>query len=163
MTQAALFPKTELPRKRSKKNAWLNQLPNWLADNIEPTIPRLSETANLIPCPKCHTPTLQALDWDLDYRATTTTDTTLLTTNQELQALTNGRTTHELRITATGIIINQRNTWNLAARPANTNHYPIAPSHQCRQPLGIPIPWELLFPAIHQAAQPTDPDQQPPF
>lgn len=163
MTQTALFPKTEIQRQRTRKNAWLNQLPNWLADSIELTSPRLAETANLIPCPNCQVPVLQALDWDLDYKAQTTTDTTLLTTNQELQALINGRTTHELRIGWAGITINGRNTWTLTARDANHNRHPIAPSHQCRHPLGIPIPWELLFPEIHQASAWVDPDQPAPF
>lgn len=163
MTQTALFPKTELPRKRNRKNAWLNQLPNWLADSIELISPRLADTANLIPCPKCGVPVLQALDWDLDYKAQTTTDTTLLTTNQEIQALTTGRTTHELRLTATGIIINQRNQWTLATKDANHNTHPIAPNHQCRHPLGIPIPWQILFPDIHQQSIWIDPDQPAPF
>ncbi|WP_181034116.1 hypothetical protein [Arthrobacter sp. GMC3] len=163
MTQAALFPKTELPRQRKPKDAWLNALPNWLADSIEFTIPRLGTTANLIPCHKCGVPVLQALDWDHDYTWATTTDTTLLTTNQELQALIQGRTTHELRIVWDGITINHRNTWNLATRDANHNKHPIAPNHQCHQPLGIPIPWELLFPDIKTASIPPDPDQPPPF
>lgn len=163
MTQPALFPKTQLPRNRHKKDTWLNQLPNWLADHIESIIPRLTETANLTPCPKCNTPTLQALNWDLDYCAPTTTDTTLLTTNQEIQALTTGRTTHQLHITAKGITINQRNTWNLTAHQANTNPNPIAPNHKCHQPIGIPIPWTTLYPTIHQNSIWTDPNQPPPF
>ena len=163
MSQAALFPKTEIHRKRNHKNAWLNQLPNWLADHIELTSPRLADTANLIPCPKCETPVLQALDWDLDYCAPTTTDTTLLTTHQEIQALTTRRTTHELRIGWAGITINQRNQWTLATTDANHNPHPIAPNHQCRHPLGIPIPWQILFPDIHQQSIWIDPDQPPPF
>ena len=163
MSQAALFPKTELPRQRKPKNAWLNQLPNWLADHIELIIPRLGETATLTPCPKCGTPVLQALDWDLDHCAPTTTDTTLLTNHQELQALTTGRTTHEIRIGWDGITINARNQWTLAARPANSNPHPIAPNHLCRHPIGIPIPWQHLYPQIHRASIWIDPDQPAPF
>lgn len=143
MTQPALFTTPEPP---PPPPPWTNALPPWLATTITPDQPRLGKTANLQPCKRCGAITLHALDTGLDYLTDTRVDPTLLTNDQELQALLTGRTTHTLRTGhTTDPEIAYRNRWTIRAHPANTSRHPIVPNHVCHQTIGYPIPWETIY------------------
>lgn len=144
MTQPALF-NTPRPRKPAAAS-WLDQLPEWLHETAatHATQP-IGKTARILPCQRCGAITLHALDAAWDHVTDTRADPALLTTDLELQCILTSRTTHTLRPGHSGIQISERTKWNLAARPANRSTQPIAPAHRCHQPIGYPIPWELLY------------------
>lgn len=154
MTQPTLF---QTPTTRSIRERWLNQLPEWLIPTIENQNQRLSPYAHLTGCPRCHKPVLRALDNRWDHVCETRTDLTLLTAKDELQALLAGRTTHTIEKGITGITITERDRHAIRKTPAHKSRSPVAPQHQCGQPIGYPIPWEYLYP------QPQGPNNEPPF
>lgn len=149
MTQASLFHTPEPP---PPPPAWTASLPDWLAATIPTEPQRLGKTANLTPCHRCGAITFHALDTGWDYLTDTRADPTLLTNDQELQALLTGRTTHTLRTSRhTDPEIAYRNRWTIRAHPANTNRHPVVPNHVCHQPIGYPIPWENIY--LHKETQ----------
>ncbi|WP_018135429.1 hypothetical protein [Acaricomes phytoseiuli] len=153
MKQQILFHATPSPIKKP----WAAGIPDWVIQATQAQPTRISATARLEPCPRCQQPTLHALDAGHDNCDTTRIDLTLLTNTDELQALVNGRTTHELITRITGISLHIRNSSRISWNPANTSTTPVAPSHQCGQILGYPIPWNLIY------TQPKGTNHEPPF
>lgn len=155
MTQTALFQTPEAP---PPPPPWATVLPQWLQDQIPADTPRTGKTVNLQPCRKCGAITLHALDTATDYVTDTRADPALLTNDQEVQALLDGRTTHTLRLhLITEPELASRNRWAIQNQPSNTSAHPVVPDHRCNDPLGYPLPWETIY------HRPKDTNGQPPF
>jgi hypothetical protein len=119
------------------------KIPAWVTQTAQTQNPaRTSTTATLTACPRCTTPTLTAIDsWDEAHTATI--DPTHLTPAEELHALRTGRPTYELHPSQwSAPTIKRRTRWTITANRARPI---VTPIHKCGEPLGQPIPWQIIY------------------
>lgn len=139
-------------------------VPAWLADRLEGpegiNPERRGPFAKLVPCGRCGLPVLTAADAGLDYVTESTADPYLLDADTELQALMAGRYTVEADVLGygRGIMLYRRDRW-LITKPATARRRYCLPQHKCGPPVGVPLPWQLLFP--HLYAQIHNPQESP--
>lgn len=142
-------------------------VPGWLREALEDVNPaRRSAYVKLHPCPRCASPVLTAADMGLDLMADSTVDPALLTADTEVEALLAGRYTAELDVSrhGAGVMVFRRDRW-LMLKPAGARGRFAVPEHRCRHPLGVPIPWQILYPRVYAQAHqpPKEHDDTPPF
>lgn len=142
-------------------------VPEWLADQLEDlNPPRRSAYAKLVPCGRCGAPVLHAADMGLDLVTESTVDPLLLTPDTEVEVLLAGRYVVELEVLrfGRGIMFYRRDRW-LILKPASTRKRFPVPQHRCGSVVGVPLPWQLLYPQpfalIHNPLG--DPNDEPPF
>jgi hypothetical protein len=127
-------------------------VPEWLLERLDTINPRSrSASAKLLPCHRCRAPTLFAADLGLDLLTESTVDPAVLTPAAELEALLAGRYTVELEVSrfGGGIKMFRRDRWLITKQPGARRRYGV-PQHRCGAPLGVPLPWSLLYPLESQ-------------
>lgn len=141
-------------------------VPEWLRDRLEDVNPaRRSAYAKLVPCGRCGSPVLHAADMGLDLMTDSTADPRLLDADTEVEVLLAGRYTVELDVLkfGRGIMIFRRDRW-LIQKPAGARKRFAAPGHRCGSAVGVPIPWQMLYPQLFaQIHNPVGENLEPPF
>jgi len=110
----------------------------WLEAGGNPA--RRGEAARLEECDRCAGPVLAIVDlWPAEV------DPRLLDTAGELEAMLAGRLTWDLWQTDPVQLV-RRDLWRIRAAPAGRTARLVLASHVCFRPLGLEIPWGLLYP-----------------
>ena len=145
---------------------FLAAVPGWLADALEDVNPaRRGAYAKLVPCGRCRGPVLYAADMGLDLMADSTVDPTLLEASTELQSLLGGRYTVEAEVLGggRGIMLYRRDRW-LIGKPAGARKRFALPEHRCGAPIGVLLPWQVLYPHVYaQTHNQVGEHLEPPF
>lgn len=130
--QPALFPttKTGPPSKPG--------LPEWLRRQIETQDPAtFGRFAKWADCRKCGALTLEGWDAYDDYAGHYAADPNRISTAEELDAVSMGRQTFEIRTDQDGRkTLSRRDHHRITASPATAHKWPVIPEHKCNAPLG---------------------------
>lgn len=143
------------------------EVPAWLRDRLEGINPaRRSAYSKLVPCGRCGSAVLHAADMGLDLMTESTVDPRLLTPDTEVEVLLAGRYVVELDVLkfGRGIMMFRRDRWLVQKPAATRKRFPV-PEHRCGSAVGVPLPWQLLYPQdFNHAHNPAkDHDDNPPF
>ena len=122
---------------------------------------RRSAFARLAPCRRCAALVLHGADMGLDCLTESTVDPAVLDRGLEVEALLAGRYTCELEVRkhGGGPVIFRRDRWLVPTEP-NSRKRLWVPEHVCREPLGYPLPLEVIYPAESRKVVR---DEHPPF
>lgn len=142
-------------------------VPAWLRERLEELNPaRRSADAKLVPCGRCGAPVLEAADLGLDLMADSRVDPAILDADAEVAALLGGRYTAELEVSrfGGGIRVFRRDRW-LMPSPAGSRRRFAVPEHRCGAPLGVALPWQMVYPQVYQQHLTTSErgSNEPPF
>ena len=111
-------------------------------------------------CHHCHTWILTGLDADLA-AGTAHTDTTPLTSLGELAAQLSGLTTYHLRRDGQHLVLDRRDQFSIAGKPANQiTRGDILPEHDCQRAWTGPLARDTNMPAPTTTGHS---DAKPPF
>lgn len=123
-----------------RRNAWLEQLPEWIRPMVKNQGDRDGDAARIIPCDICKAPVLSAMDDVVAVQA----DPHGLNASMEADALISGRATYQLWLPEP-FHIQRRDQYSIKAWAAGRGPRIVVPAHDCGWVLGIPVPWDLLF------------------